>query len=161
MARSATKDNKALYGIITSAVLLLRDNALLGPRVSRKWLPVGTWVEALHMSRLIDPMLEINVVDFNRAMSNKMCPWREAMRYFDDSNTTGVFQVTYRKTLYYYVTESGEQVSYPSPLNNDWKARVEAAGAQALIIPVTRSRPPPPQPEGGAPDTDSTTQPGT
>jgi hypothetical protein len=32
-------------------------------------------------------------------------------------------------------------VSYPIPLNNDWKARVDAAGAQALIIPVTRSRP--------------------
>jgi hypothetical protein len=156
--RTRNSEQKALYAIITSAVLRLRDHELLGPRVVRRWLPAGTWVEALRMSRLIDPMLELNAHNFNKAMSNRYCPWREAMRYFDDSNTTGVFQVTYRKTLYYYVTESGEQVSYPSPLNNDWKARVEAAGAQALIIPVTRSRPPPPQPEGGAPDTDSTTE---
>jgi hypothetical protein len=99
MARSATKDNKALYGIITSAVLLLRDDALLGPRVSRKWLPVGTWVEALHMSRLIDPMLVINVSNFNKAMNSTNCPWRGAMELFDGNNTTGVFQVTYRKTM--------------------------------------------------------------
>ena len=44
-------------------------------------------------------------------------------------------------TKYYYVTERGEQVRYPFPLDNDWKARVAAAGAEALIIPVTRSRP--------------------
>jgi hypothetical protein len=141
MAGSATKDNKALYGIITTAVSRLRDDALLGPRVSRKWLPAGTWVEALHMSHLINPMLKINVANFNRAMNSTNCPWRGAMEWFNGNNTTGVFQVTYRKTMYYYVTQSGEQVSYPSPLNNNWKASVDAAGAQALSIPVTRSRP--------------------
>ena len=66
MAGSVREDNKALYGIIATAVSRLRDDALLGPRVSRKWLPAGTSVEALHMSRLINPMLEINAKNFNK-----------------------------------------------------------------------------------------------
>jgi hypothetical protein len=74
--RTRGLEQKGLYGIITSAVLLLRDDALLGPRVSRKWLPVGTWGEPLHMSRLIDPMLEINVSNFNKAMACEICTWR-------------------------------------------------------------------------------------
>jgi hypothetical protein len=63
------------------------------------------------------------------------------MLWFDGRITTGVFRLVYSKTKYYYVTERGKQVSYPFPLDNDWKARVAAAGAEALIIPVTRSRP--------------------
>ena len=39
MAGSVTEDYKALYGIIPSAVLLLRDDELLFARVSLKWLP--------------------------------------------------------------------------------------------------------------------------
>jgi hypothetical protein len=93
------------------------------------------------MSRLIDPSFKIDDFKFNRAMSSKKCPWREEMGWFDGRNTTGVFRVVYCKTMYYYVTERGKQVSYPCPLDNDWKDRVAAAGAEALIIPVTRSRP--------------------
>jgi hypothetical protein len=49
-----------IYRIILTAVSRLRAHELLGPRVSRKWLQAETWVEVLHMSRLINPMLEIN-----------------------------------------------------------------------------------------------------
>jgi hypothetical protein len=60
--------------------------------------------------------------------------------------TLGVFQVTYDGRKFYYVTEKGKQVSYPKPLDAQWKKKVDAAAAQALIMPVTRSRPPPPVP---------------
>jgi hypothetical protein len=51
------------------------------------------------------------------------------------------FQVTYKGYKYYYATESGKYVPYPWPLDAKWKEKVDEAGAQALIIPVTRSRP--------------------
>jgi hypothetical protein len=134
-------EQKGMYEIIIAAVSKLRDHELLGPRVTNKWLSAETWRQALSMSRLIDPSIEVSDYNFNKAMSSKKCPWCEEMGWFDGSNTTGVFQLVYKKTKYYYVTERGKQVSYPFPLDNEWKARVAATGAEALIIPVTRSRP--------------------
>jgi hypothetical protein len=65
MMRTGAPDQKRLYTIITSAVLQLRDHELLGPRVSRKWLPAGTWVEALHIFRLINVDLHTDAAIFN------------------------------------------------------------------------------------------------
>ena len=48
--------------------------------------------------------------------------------------------MTYKGYKYYYVTESGKDVPYPLPLDAKWK-KADDAGAKALIIPVTRSRP--------------------
>ena len=60
----AALEPKALYAIITTTVssgaaacvTMSSLHQLLGPRVSRQWLPAGTW----GMFRLIDPMLENN-----------------------------------------------------------------------------------------------------
>ena len=49
--------------------------------------------------------------------------------------------MTYKGYKYYYVTESGKDVPYPVPSDAKWKEKADEAGAQALIIPVTRSRP--------------------
>jgi hypothetical protein len=87
--RTRGHEQKGLYGIITSAVSRLRDDELWGPRVSRKWLPAGTWVEALHMSRFINPMLEINAKTFNRAMACEICTWRISMLKFNLTNSSG------------------------------------------------------------------------
>jgi hypothetical protein len=91
MAGSATKDNKALYGIITSAVSLLRDHELLGPRVLRRWLPAGTWVEALRMSRLIDDNFHIDAGKFKKAMACGICTRRISMLKFNLTTRTAVF----------------------------------------------------------------------
>jgi hypothetical protein len=52
---------------------------VLGPRVSNKWLSAEIWRQALSMSRLIDPSLEITDYNFNKAMSSKQCPWHAQM----------------------------------------------------------------------------------
>jgi hypothetical protein len=55
--------------------------------------------------------------------------------------TVGFFQVTYKGYKYYFVSERGKDVPYPIPLDAKWKEKADEAGAPALIIPVTRSRP--------------------
>ena len=129
---------KHTYSIILAAVPRLRADQRWGPRLSNKWLPAETWVKAIEQARLINVDLHIDAGKFNKAMACEICTWR-----------------IYK---YYYATESGKHVPYPVPLDAKWKEKADEAGAQALIIPVTRSRPPPPQAEGGAPDTDSTTE---
>jgi hypothetical protein len=64
MAGSVTEDNKALYGIIPSAVLLLRDDELLFARVSLKWLPAGTWVLMLTYILMQQSSIERRLVKF-------------------------------------------------------------------------------------------------
>ena len=49
--------------------------------------------------------------------------------------------MTYKGYKYYYVTESGKDVPYPVPSDAKWKEKADEAGAQALIIPVTKSPP--------------------
>ena len=134
---------------ITSALLKLRDHELWGPKLSDQWLPAGTWREALSLARLMDPSFAIEDWDFNRAMSHKHSPWRVSMNWFDGTNTTGVFRVVSGSKMvkmYYYVTEPGKQVSYPCPLDSDWKTCVAAAGEQALILPVASETDTSPQP---------------
>ena len=132
------------FAIVTSAVSQLRDHEVWGPRLCHQWLSAGTWVQAWNMSGPLDPSLEIKETKFfNTAMGHRNSPWRDALNCFDGSNTTGVFRVTYgptNRTMYYYVTEPGKQVCYPFPLDQDWKARADAAGVQALnllLVPVT------------------------
>ena len=96
-------DQNRVFEIIIAAVSKLRDHEVLGPRVSNKWLSAETWRKALSMSRLIDASIEISVINFNKAMSSKKCPWHVAMDCFDGSNKTGVFRLEYSKTKYYYV----------------------------------------------------------
>ena len=107
---------KHTYSIILAAVSRLRDHELWGPRLSNKWLPAETWVKAIEQARLINVDLHIDA-----AMACEICTWR-----------------IYK---YYFVTESGKDVPYPVPSDAKWKEKADEAGAQALIIPVTRSRP--------------------
>ena len=74
-------------------------------------------------------------------MACEICTWRISMLDFERTNNSGFFQVTYKGYKYYYATESGKDVPYPVPLDAKWKEKADEAGAQALIIPVTRSRP--------------------
>ena len=41
----------------------------------------------------------------------------------------------------YFATESDKDVPYPVSLDAKWKEKADEAGAKALVIPVTRSRP--------------------
>ena len=90
--RTRNSEQKALYAIITSAVLRLRDHELWGPRLSNKWLPAETWVEVLHMSRLINVDLHIDAAIFNRAMACEICTWRISMLKFDHMNNSDFFK---------------------------------------------------------------------
>jgi hypothetical protein len=131
---------KHIYSIIVEAMSTLLADPHFGPRLMNKWLPAKTWLKAMEQARLIDVSLHIDAGKFNRAMSSKLCIWRASMTAYDGTNCSGVFQVTCSGHKYYCVTERGKQVDYPSSLNMDWKARVDADGEKALIIPVTRSR---------------------
>jgi hypothetical protein len=90
--RTRNSERKALYGIITTAVSRLRDHELLGPRVSRKWIPAGTWVEALHMFRHINANLHIDAAIFNRAMACEISTWRNSMLEFKRTNNSVFFK---------------------------------------------------------------------
>jgi hypothetical protein len=76
-------------------------------------------------------------------MACEICTWRIYMLKFNltSHEQHGFFQVTYKGYKYCYVTESGKDVPYPLPLDAKWKKKADDAGAKALIIPVTRSRP--------------------
>jgi hypothetical protein len=133
--------NKGIYHIIAGAVSVLRADPTFGPRLSNKWLPPETWVDALAKSHIIDPSFDFNSKKFNAAMIKSKSEWGEAMLHFDGTNNTGVFRVRFQQQFYYYFTEKGKQVPYPSPLDAAWKERVLAAAANVLIVPTTRSRP--------------------
>jgi hypothetical protein len=60
---------------------------------------------------------------------------------FKRTNNSGFFQVTHKGCKNYYATESEKDIPYPIPLDAKWKENADEAGAHALIIPVTRSRP--------------------
>ena len=132
---------KHTYSIILAAVPRLRADQRWGPRLSNKWLPAETWVKAIEQARLINVDLHIDAGKFNKAMACEICTWRISMLDFERTNNSGFFQVTYKGYKYYYATESGKDVPYPVPLDAKWKEKADEAGAQALIIPVTRSRP--------------------
>jgi hypothetical protein len=124
--------------IIENAVSVLHADPTFGPRLSNKWLPTNIWADALakpHLSFVID------CKRFNKAMSSYKTEWGKAMLDFDGTNKMGVFRVKLHQQFYYYFTERGKQVPYPSPLDAAWKERVLAAAANVLIVPTTRSRP--------------------
>jgi hypothetical protein len=131
---------KHTYSIILAAVSRLRDDLRWRPRLFNKWLPAETWVKAIEQARLINVDLHIDAAIFNRAMACEISTWRISMLDFKSTNS-GFFQVTYKGYKYYYATESGKDVPYPWPLDAKWKEKADEAGAQALIIPVTRSQP--------------------
>lgn len=133
---------KGLYGRITAAVSKLRSDPFFGPRLSNKWLPTETWIAALKMSCFLDGRLVVDKKLFNKAMTCAKCEWRDLMTSFDGLNHTGFFRCEFSHQKYYYSTEKLKQVKSPYPVNDKWKADVDAAIKDILSVPPsTRSRP--------------------
>jgi hypothetical protein len=135
--------NAGVYNSITLAVEEILNDLGPGRRFVNKWLPAETWVQAL---KIVRPRIEITTKEFNKAMATEKCKWSQSMLRFDGTNDTGVYRVLYKKTKFYYITpDKKKPVRYPSPLDAEWKDRADAAGEEALNIPVTRSRPAAPE----------------
>jgi hypothetical protein len=129
-----------ILAIISSAFSKIRIDQKLQPRLWNKWLPADTWVEALKTSNVIDAEMTFNVRSFNTAMSRSKSEFNGLLiERFDGSNTTGVFRVTFQKQKYYYVTNQNAQVSYPKPLDSEWKGNVLAGAKDVLRMRATRS----------------------
>jgi hypothetical protein len=92
-------------------------------------------VEALNQSRFIDPSFKINTKKFNKAMGKD----GSIATFFDGSNSTGIFQVTYHGKKYYYITKPGQQVAYPRPLDSVWQRGVLDVASKIFEEPATRS----------------------
>ena len=133
-------DEGGIHAIISRAVPVLRTDDIYGPRVCNCWLPAATFAQAMVKSGHIDASLIVDAKKFNIAMS-KSNLFGECMTHFDGSNKSGIFRIYYRRQYFYYFTDPGRQVAYPSPLNGAWKERVLIAGVNALAIPSTRARP--------------------
>ena len=73
-------------------------------------------------------------------MACEICTWRISILKFDLTKAV-FFSSDVQGYKYYYVPESGNDVPYPLPLDAEWKKKADDAGAKALIIQVTRSRP--------------------
>ncbi|KAI2495979.1 hypothetical protein MHU86_18546 [Fragilaria crotonensis] len=130
------------FAIIRSAFMRLCSDETFRLRVWRKWLPAEIWAAALTLSGLIDE--SICIVDakkFNAAMFRSKLHFDGlSMDRFDGTNQSGVFRITFQKTMYYVVTDPFEQVEYPYPLDKKWKDRVVSIAADVLSIGIrTRS----------------------
>ena len=130
------------FAIIRSAFMRLCFDEMFRLRVWRKWLPAETWAAALTLSGLIDE--SVCVVDakkFNAAMIRSKLHFDGLLiDRFDGTNHSGVFRITFQKTMYYVVTDPFEQVEYPYPLDTKWKDRVVSIAADVLSIRLrTRS----------------------
>ena len=133
-------DKCGINAIISKAVPVLRTDSIYGPRLCNCWLPAATFAEAMVKSGHIDATIIVDAKKFNVAMS-KSNLFGECMTHFDGSNKSGIFRIFYGRQYFYYFTDPGRQVAYPSPLNGAWKESVLAAGVNALAILSTRARP--------------------
>ena len=86
------------------------------------------------MSSFLDASFIINKRTFNKAMTYAKCEWHESMLRFDGTNNTSFFRCCFKHQYYYYSTGKVKQVSYPKPLDAQWKADVDAAAKDLLVI---------------------------
>jgi hypothetical protein len=140
VGQSAMTDKGGINAVISRAVPIPRFDDIYGLRLCNCWLPEATFAEAMVKSGYIDATLNVDDKKFNVAMS-KSNLFGECMTHFDGSNKSGIFRIYYRIQYFYYLTDSGRQVAYPSPLNGAWKERVLVARVSPLTIPSTRARP--------------------
>ena len=125
----------AKLSTISSAFAKMRVDPVLKQKLWNKWLPAEVWVEALTNSNLIDEDFSFNVISFNSAMIKNDSEINGLLiDRFDGTNTTGVFQLSYQKRKYYYVTDPNVQVQYPKPLDRSWKEAMLAAAKDVLPV---------------------------
>jgi len=80
--------------------MLVRDDPTDGPRMSNRWLPAATWVEALQKTGHIDASLSIDVRKFNTTMSRAPL-YGSVMSRFDGSNNIGFFVLATNTNIFF------------------------------------------------------------
>ena len=80
-----------ILGIVAHAICWLRVDPTYGRRLSDKWLPPSTLVEALKMANIIDSSFHIDERIVGRAMVSKF--GGSSMDNFNVSNASGVYRV--------------------------------------------------------------------
>jgi hypothetical protein len=135
-------DKGGINAVISRAMPVLQTDDIYGlVRLCSCWLPAATFAKAMVKSGYIDATLNVDANKFNIAMS-KSNLFGECMTHFNGSNKSGIFHIYYGRQYFYYFTDPGRQVAYPSPLNGAWKERVLVAGVNAITILSTRACPP-------------------
>ena len=122
-----------ILALVAEAIIKLRDDPTYGHRLSDKWLPSSTWVQALKLPNFIDPCFTINERTVGRAMATK---FGVDIDNFTTRNASVIYRVKFRAAFYYYVTLH-KPVKYPAPLNNAWQDNVLSVARSVLIVPPT------------------------
>jgi len=113
------------YSIIQDAFELLLSHAVLRPKLQGKWLSARTFIDAMKEARYFsdEHKVAVDVKKFNSAMT-KSNKWGMAMRCFDGTNGTGIWQVSYNHRPFYMIGMPGLQVEYPAKLDLVWYQEV-------------------------------------